>query len=1174
MTPDEYQTLQEEFLRLRSLDESQREEELSRLSRETPDAVEMIRALLKADSIDDDFLNMENSKVTQNDGIGLLSNPGSFSDTDGRDSIVTNGQSNEAETNHSETTGFESNDRQVLPESIGPYRVLQQIGEGGHGDVFMAEQREPIRRKVAIKWIKSGMESKMILARFEAERQALAMMSHPSIANVIDAGNTDTGRPYFVMELVHGVPIDEFCNENQLDVRERLALFCQVCDAVHHAHRKGIIHRDIKPANVMVTVDSGKPLAKVIDFGIAKAMHLSLTDKTMFTEFGQIVGTLEYMSPEQATMSQADADVRSDVYSLGALLYLLLTGETPISKSELLKNGIWELRNVLMGHRTPTPSLRLTGENSPQRWRDRADAKPDRYGDVRGDLDWITMKALAKEPDQRYDSAAELNKEIQCFLNGEPVSARPPSLLYTLRKFLQRHQVASVVTSAVVLTVLISLGAVSWGLYRSQENLTEAKAARELVSEKAKLLTTALNETDAERQRADSSARRMAKMLERNILETAWRQSLDGDSANAKEKLSDVADADRKFEWQFVNSISQQMDWPSLRSETSGAIRQMAVHPKLGLLAIITTDSLLEIWDVAKRKLSKTIELDKAIYNAVAFSNDGSTLLIGRAGDAIQFVDLAAATKSKLITHGLGGTRGAVHDSRNQKWMITTGANYLCVIDQGLLELEQKTKLPTRVSMPRLSPDGDYIIIPSLDGECFVVGSNSTDRFSRIGGSSSPIAAVRWLKDQTLSVANQDGERFSISNSILLDLISSNAITEPTRFTPIRSNQISISKLDAVTILDDGDLIWGDKNGNVNLDNLAAKRTVPLRKFSPAINQVTLLDRPSVLLVTHFNGRVNLISQEDIICRKKYVGEYDNMTDGVALGSRNMSITGHRDGWVKVWDTQTGNLIRQNKTHTTEIFSLQVHEPMGLVATMAADWKVKIADIENLQTRFTIPVGLGVRPVQFSNDGKWLACGPDKQNTTDLFEGTVDLWNTKTGTMVKRLAGHSNWVTQIQFFESDAKLATLSLDGTLKIWSTKSGRCESTIDLSELASASQFQIHEEKKKVTFAHADGSLSLFDLTTNEMIKTAHHFGSPVGGILLPRRADCLVVSVLDEPYLYCVNFDSLQMTAKLDAGNGSIAGIRTDMKSRRLQILGDNGAVRIWELPINQQNESDR
>ncbi|UCG57110.1 MAG: protein kinase [Phycisphaerales bacterium] len=336
---------------------------------------------------------------------------------------------------------------------IGRYKLLEKIGEGGMAVVYMAEQEQPIRRKVALKIIKLGMDTKQVIARFEAERQALAMMDHANIAKVLDAGATETGRPYFVMELVTGVSITEYCDNNELSTRQRLGLFLQVCNAVQHAHQKGIIHRDLKPSNVMVTQRDGTPLPKVIDFGIAKATNQKLTEKTLFTRYAHIIGTPAYMSPEQAELSELDVDTRTDIYSLGVLLYELLTGTTPFSEEQLRKAGYIEMQRVIREEEPTKPSTKLStlGVTLADVAKHRGSTPDLLRKAIRGDLDWIVMKSLEKVRDRRYDNASALAFDIQRHLSDEPVLARAPSTMYCLHKFLRRHRSQAVPALAIVL---------------------------------------------------------------------------------------------------------------------------------------------------------------------------------------------------------------------------------------------------------------------------------------------------------------------------------------------------------------------------------------------------------------------------------------------------------------------------------------------------------------------------------------------------------------------------------------------------------------------------------------------------------------------------------------------------------------------------------------------------
>ena len=379
------------------------------------------------------------------------------------------------------TADFPGKDERVGAVLGGKYKLVEEIGEGGMGSVYMAQQTEPVKRAVAVKVIKAGMDSKAVLARFEAERQALAMMDHPNIAKVLDAGTTESGRPFFVMELVKGDPITKYCDDRKLTPRQRLELFVPVCNAIQHAHMKGVIHRDIKPSNVLVAMYDDHPVPKVIDFGVAKAAGPTLTDKTLMTGFGAVVGTPEYMSPEQANLNNLDIDTRSDVYSLGVLLYELLTGTTPVDRQSLGKAALLEILRIVREVEAPRPSTKLSSAGTLPSVAANRGTEPAKLSKLmKGELDWVVLKALEKDRTRRYESANGLARDVQRYLADEVVEARPPSAGYRVRKFVRRHKARVVGAGAFAALLFLTVGLVVYGIWWGQAAVGRATARARL----------------------------------------------------------------------------------------------------------------------------------------------------------------------------------------------------------------------------------------------------------------------------------------------------------------------------------------------------------------------------------------------------------------------------------------------------------------------------------------------------------------------------------------------------------------------------------------------------------------------------------------------------------------------------------------------------------------------
>jgi serine/threonine protein kinase len=486
---------------------------------------------------------------------------------------------------------------------VGPYKLLQKLGEGGCGVVYMAEQEKPVRRRVAVKVIKLGMDTKNVIARFEAERQALALMDHPNIARVLDAGATETGRPYFVMELVRGVKITEYCDENNFDTRQRLELFIQVCHALQHAHQKGVIHRDIKPSNILVTHHDGVPVPMVIDFGIAKAIEGKLSELTLFTAYEQLIGTPAYMSPEQAEYSGLDVDTRSDIYSLGVLLYELLTGKTPFDQKEMMQSGVEGVRRTLREREPQRPSgilttlhgteLRATAEH-------RHAEPPKLISLLKGDLDWIVMKALEKDRTRRYETANGLAMDVQRYLNNEPVVARPPSRLYRLQKLVRRNKVVFAAGGVVAVTLIAGLWLSTWLFLRERE---------------------AKQEQAVQRQRAQESERRESELRQQ---------------AEAREKIIQAAIFVNQGNFDAASRLLDEVKTPPPKPSFDGVAAYRSVGDWLGAH---------QRWAEAADRYSALMEIDKLDkWGAVTLDYQACGVVLMESHEYAQYQQFCGAT--------------------------------------------------------------------------------------------------------------------------------------------------------------------------------------------------------------------------------------------------------------------------------------------------------------------------------------------------------------------------------------------------------------------------------------------------------------------------------------------------------------------------------------------------
>ena len=540
-------------------------------------------------------------------------------------------------------TAAYGNDKQSIGTVLaGKYKLLEPIGGGGMGTVYMAQQTQPVKRLVAVKVIKAGMDSKSVLARFDAERQALAMMDHANIARVFDAGATSEGQPFFVMELVKGVPITKFCDDRKLPPRDRLALFVQVCQAIQHAHQKGIIHRDIKPSNVLVAMYDDRAVPKVIDFGVAKATGSQLTDHTLVTNFGAVVGTPEYMSPEQASFNQMDVDTRSDVYALGVMLYELLTGATPVDRQSLGQAAVMEILRIVREVEPPRPSDRLSTSNALPSIAANRQTEPAKLTMLmRGELDWVVMKALEKDRARRYDTANALARDVQRYLADEIVEARPPSAGYRLRKFVRKHKTAFTMTSMAAALLLFGIVATSWQAIRATLAETDATTQRNAVVIAEGQARTERDDARAANVALQATQKKMRHTLyfaRSNLLQNAW-------EANDFGQVFQLLDQQRPgpgerdlrgFEWYYRDRLCHQdlLTITGILGEQPGRMPPEFSPDGKFVVGLAKQEAgkvgpgKIAIYDLANGKERARLPLNRSGFDTVSWTHDSKRIKV------------------------------------------------------------------------------------------------------------------------------------------------------------------------------------------------------------------------------------------------------------------------------------------------------------------------------------------------------------------------------------------------------------------------------------------------------------------------------------------------------------------------------------------------------------------